>query len=34
LVANGCTYGALSITRARFSTYWFSAGATSARNSG
>src|SRR3954453_9496682 len=32
--AGRCTCGALSITRARFSTCWFSAVATSARHSG
>ena len=31
---SGCTCGAPSITRARFSTCWFSAGATSGRHSG
>ena len=30
-IAGGCTYGAPSIMRARFSTCWFSGGATSAR---
>src|SRR3982074_1170669 len=34
LLANGCTCGAPSITRARFSTCCFSAGATSGRQSG
>src|SRR5213080_3758416 len=34
LPANGCICGAPSITRARFSTCWFSAGATSWRHSG
>src|SRR4030088_3427260 len=34
IAGNGCTYGAPSITRARFSTWWFSAGAISGRHSG
>src|SRR5207248_5417648 len=32
--ASGCTCGVLLITRARFSTCWFSAGATSGRHFG
>src|SRR5580704_13879979 len=34
LLASGCTCGAPSITRARFSTCWLSAAATSGRQSG